>query len=136
MDELKRELEALKAEGGMSALRELLQMKVEELEKCRQAEMVKEKELHRLQDMYAEEIRKHTEDLSRVRKAEADLALMKQAEADRHRAQQEGKERAAADALAAQGERRKPKKAAGSGKKKPKKGAKKGPKRVIKVHTP
>ncbi len=38
MDELKRELEALKAEGGMSALRELLQMKVEELEKCRQAE--------------------------------------------------------------------------------------------------
>jgi len=25
--------------------------------------MVKEKELHRLQDLYAEEIRKHTEDL-------------------------------------------------------------------------
>lgn len=51
-------------------------MKVEELERVRQSEMIKEKELHRLQDMYAEEIRKHTEDLAKARKAESDLAMM------------------------------------------------------------
>eukprot|EP00668_Euglena_longa_P006911 GGOE01008252.1.p1 GENE.GGOE01008252.1~~GGOE01008252.1.p1 ORF type:complete len:449 (-),score=106.83 GGOE01008252.1:186-1502(-) len=100
VDDLKRDVESLKAEGGMAALRDLLQMKVEELEKVRQSELVKEKELHRLQDMYAEEIRKHTEDLARVRKAEADLAALRQAEADRLRAQQIEQERAAAEALA------------------------------------
>lgn len=100
VDEMKKELDLLKSEGGMAALREILQSKVEELEKCRQSEMVKEKELHRLQDMYAEEIRKHTEDLARVRKAEADLSMIRQAEADRLRVAQQEQERAAASALA------------------------------------
>lgn len=132
LDELKKEVDHLKSEGGMSALRELLQMKVEELEKCRQSEMVKEKELHRLQDMYAEEIRKHTEDLAKVRKAEADIAMLRQAEADRLRQQQAEQERAAAEALArAEEAAKKPKK----GKKKAKKAAgNKGPQtRIVKI---
>lgn len=128
VEDLKKELDLLKSEGGMAALRELLQSKVEELEKCRQSEMVKEKELHRLQDMYAEEIRKHTEDLARVRKAEADLQMIRQAEAERLRVAQQEQERAAASALAQleamrQAELAKPK----TPKKKKKKGTKKSP---------
>jgi hypothetical protein len=100
VDEVKKELELLKVHGGMAALKDLLAHKQDELERTRQAEHVKEKELHRLQDMYAEEVRKHTEDLSKVRKAEADVALMRQAEAERLRFAQQEQERAAAEALA------------------------------------
>jgi len=123
LDDLKKDLDTLKAEGGMGPLRKLLQMKVEELERVRQSEMVKEKELHRLQDLYAEEIRKHTEDLNKVRKAESDLSTLKQAEADRLRQAQEAQAAAAAAALARLEEA-----AALSAKKSPKK-SKKSPKK-------
>lgn len=38
LDDLKKDLDTLKAEGGMGPLRKLLQMKVEELERVRQSE--------------------------------------------------------------------------------------------------
>jgi len=132
LSDLRKDIDSLKAEGGMAALKELLHMKVEELEKCRQSESVKEKELHRLQDMYAEEIRKHTEDLSKVRKAESDLAMMRQSENERLRVLQVEQERQAAEALArveAMRAEQAQKKKKG-GKKKAKKGAKKVTKKV------
>lgn len=100
VDELKKELTTLKVEGNVNALKAMLDQVSKDRDSSKQSEMVKEKELHRLQDMYAEEIRKHTEDTAKVQKVQDELNTLQQTSSAQIRAAQEEKEQAAAEALA------------------------------------
>jgi len=100
VEELKAKIEGLGSVGAVSQLREMLDSKVDEVERLKAEGSIKDQELKKLQEAYAEEIKLHTEDVTKGQRALEENEQLRMMENERIRAAQAESEKAAAEALA------------------------------------